>query len=80
AAHTARDSVTGADAVAARLHDPGLGVSAHAAFVHGMDLVLTACGAIALVTGVLAALFLPRRAAAAPTVAEGAAQRAESVA
>ncbi|QKW27676.1 MFS transporter [Streptomyces seoulensis] len=80
AAHTARDSVTGADAVAAWLHDPGLGLSAHTAFVHGMDLVLTACGAIALVTGVLAALFLPRRAASSPTVAEGAAQRAESVA
>ncbi|RAJ33243.1 EmrB/QacA subfamily drug resistance transporter [Kitasatospora sp. SolWspMP-SS2h] len=64
AAATARDSVAGADAVAARLHDPALSASAHGAFVHGMSWVLTACGAVALLAAVLAALFLPGRTAA----------------
>ncbi|SFF66022.1 drug resistance transporter, EmrB/QacA subfamily [Actinacidiphila alni] len=59
AADAARDSVTGADAVAARLHDPRLLSSAHDAFTHGMSLVLIACGAISLVAAVLAVLFLP---------------------
>ncbi|WP_333767934.1 MFS transporter, partial [Streptomyces sp. IBSBF 2435] len=62
AAAAARDSVSGADAVAARLHDPGLLASAHGAFVHGMSLALLVCGAIALVAAVLAAAFLPARA------------------
>ncbi|MEV5608074.1 MFS transporter [Streptomyces sp. NPDC052225] len=60
AADAARDSVGGADAVAGQLHLPGLADSAHAAFVHGMDLVLVACGALALVAAVLAAVFLPK--------------------
>ncbi|MCQ4209151.1 MFS transporter [Streptomyces longispororuber] len=60
AADAARDSVSGADAVAGQLHLPGLADSAHAAFVHGMDLVLAGCGALALLAAVAAALFLPR--------------------
>ncbi|MFD5721581.1 MFS transporter [Streptomyces sp. NPDC127036] len=80
AAHTARDSVSGGDAVASELHDAGLAVSAHEAFVHGMSLVLTACGTIALLAAVLAALFLPGRSTGSRTVAQSAVQHAESVA
>ena len=89
AADAARDSVSGADAVARQLHDAGLTASAHEAFVHGMNLVLMACGAMSLVAAVLAALFLPGRSATATavavpdvprTVADAAPQQAESVA
>jgi EmrB/QacA subfamily drug resistance transporter len=80
AADGARDSVSGGDAVAGRLHDAGLAVSAHEAFVHGMSLVLTACGAIALLAAVLAALFLPGRPTDSRAVAQSAVQHAESVA
>ncbi|MEU6376844.1 MFS transporter [Streptomyces sp. NPDC046909] len=79
AADAARDSVAGADAVAARLHDTGLVASAHEAFLHGMNLVLAGCGAIALLAAVLAALFLPDPAPCSRTVARSAAQHAESV-
>ncbi len=84
AADTARDSVSGADAVAARLHDAGLAATAHASFLHGMHLVLLACGAIAVLGAVLAAAFLPERApcsrTCSRTVARSAAQHAESIA
>jgi EmrB/QacA subfamily drug resistance transporter len=80
AADTARDSVSGADAVAAQVHDAALTVSAHGAFVHGMNLVLLACGAIALLGAVLAAAFLPGRTTCSRTVARCTAQHAESVA
>ncbi|MER5791750.1 MFS transporter [Streptomyces sp. NPDC001980] len=80
AADTARDSVSGANAVAARLHDTALTASAHASFVHGMNLVLAGCGAIALCGALLAALFLPGRSTCSRTVARSAAQPAESVA
>ncbi|CAG6396615.1 DHA2 family efflux MFS transporter permease subunit [Streptomyces cocklensis] len=63
-AAAARDSVSGAGAVAARLHDPGLLDSAHRAFVHGMSLAMLVCAAIALAAAVLAALFLPAKAPA----------------
>ncbi|MCX4762384.1 MFS transporter [Streptomyces sp. NBC_01275] len=75
AADAARDSVSGADAVAARLHDAALTASARGAFVHGMDLVLAACGAIALLGAVLAAAFLPGRTACSRTVARGCARK-----
>ncbi|RKE17708.1 MFS transporter [Streptomyces sp. TLI_171] len=61
AAATARDSVAAADAVARELGDPALLASAHGAFVHGMSQVLTACGAVAVLAAVLAAVFLPGR-------------------
>ncbi|MDF9814943.1 MFS transporter [Streptomyces sp. SPB162] len=61
AADAARDSVTGADAVAASTHDAALLASAHHAFLHGMSLVLVACGAIAILGAVLAAVHLPGR-------------------
>ncbi|MFC1432200.1 DHA2 family efflux MFS transporter permease subunit [Streptacidiphilus sp. N1-3] len=70
AAHSARESVTAAGAVAERLGDPALGTTAHAAFVHGMDLVLLFCGAVALLTALAAALRLPRRTAAPGPAAE----------
>lgn len=79
-ARAARDSVSGANAVAGRLHDPALAAHAHEAFVHGMNLVLVACGSIALLAAVLAALFLPGRSTCSRTVAGSAARHAESVA
>lgn len=80
AAHAARDSVSGADEVARQLHDTGLATSAHEAFVHGMNLVLTACGTISLLAAVLALLFLPGRSTCSRTVARSPREHAESVA
>jgi EmrB/QacA subfamily drug resistance transporter len=80
AADGARDSVAGANIVARQLHDPGLATSAHEAFVHGMSLVLTTGGAMALVTAVLAALFLPGRSTTARKVAAATPAQAESAA
>ncbi|KUN59989.1 multidrug MFS transporter [Streptomyces canus] len=80
ATDAARDSVSGADAVALQLHDAGLTASAHGAFVHGMNLVLVACGAIALLAAVLAARFLPGRSTCSRTVAGSVPEHAESVA
>ncbi|NJP43680.1 MFS transporter [Streptomyces sp. PRB2-1] len=59
----ARDSVSGADEVAARLARPDLTDTAHRAFLHGMGLALLVCCAIAVAGAVLAALFLPARSA-----------------
>ncbi|MEU9292022.1 MFS transporter [Streptomyces sp. NPDC048275] len=93
AADAARDSVSGADEVARQLQDTGLAVSAHEAFIHGMNLVLTACGVISLIAAVLAARYLPSRSttsrtsskssttsSASPKVAPTAPEHAESVA
>ncbi|MER6353067.1 MFS transporter [Streptomyces sp. NPDC001634] len=80
AADAARDSVSGADAVARQLHDAGLAASAHEAFVHGMNLVLAACGVIALLGAVLAAAFLPGRSTCSRTVARSVPDHAESIA
>ncbi|MFV0133950.1 MFS transporter [Streptomyces sp. HMX87] len=59
AAETARDSVSGAHAVAERLGLPSLARSADAAYVDGMGTVLVVCGIAALVTAALTALLLP---------------------
>jgi EmrB/QacA subfamily drug resistance transporter len=64
-AEIARDSVSAADGLAARLHDPALLASAHGAFIHGMDLVLLVCGLASIVAAGLAVAFLPK----APAVA-----------
>ncbi|MFF4350540.1 MFS transporter [Streptomyces sp. NPDC001530] len=80
AADAARDSVSGADAVAGQLHDTGLAASAHEAFVHGMNLVLTACGIISLLAAVLAAIYLPSRSTTSRKVAGAAPEHAESMA
>jgi EmrB/QacA subfamily drug resistance transporter len=60
AADTARDSVGGAAAVSDRLHDARLLASAQDAYVHGMDAVLAACAAAAVVVAVLVWAFQPR--------------------
>ncbi|MBC3842728.1 MFS transporter [Streptacidiphilus sp. 4-A2] len=59
AAHTARGSVSAAQAVADRLHDTALALSAHSAFVHGMTLVLLVCGGAAALSAVLIAVRMP---------------------
>ena len=66
AAAGARQSIFGAVAVAQQLHSPDLLDSARAAFVHGMDLALLASGCVAVVGGVLAAIFLPRASVTEP--------------
>jgi len=43
--------------------------SVRSAFVHGMDLMLWACGGIALLSALLALLFLSRQPAGADTAA-----------
>ncbi|MFI9821628.1 MFS transporter [Streptomyces sp. NPDC052013] len=59
AAEAARESLSGAHAVAGQLDLPALAASADAAYLDGMSLVLVVCGAAALVTAAVAALFLP---------------------
>jgi MFS family permease len=73
AAEAARESLSGAHAVAERLGLPALARSADAAYVDGMSLVLVVCGIAALVTALLVAAFLPnaRTAAVRGTVAGG---------
>lgn len=66
AAEAARESLSGAHAVAGHLDLPALARSADAAYVDGMSLVLVVCGIAALVTAVLTALFLPNPRPAAP--------------
>jgi hypothetical protein len=58
----AKSSVVAGVAVAKSLRSPALLSSAHSAFVQGMDTMLWACGGIALVSAILALVFLPRRA------------------
>jgi hypothetical protein len=58
-AHSARGSVSAAQAVADRLQDGALAASAHGAFVHGMDLVLLACGIGAALSAALIAWRMP---------------------
>ncbi|GAA1936602.1 MFS transporter [Kitasatospora viridis] len=62
AAHTARGSVSAAQAIARAANDPALALSARAAFVHGMDLVLLACGIGAVLSAALIAWRMPGRA------------------
>ncbi|MGC9535544.1 MFS transporter [Streptomyces sp. UG1] len=71
AADAARDSLSGAHAVAEQLGLPALARSADAAYVDGMTTVLVVCGIAALVTAALTALLLPNtRPAAEPPGAE----------
>jgi hypothetical protein len=58
-AHTARGSVSAAQAVSDKLHDTALAVSAHGAFVHAMDQVLLVCGAGAALSALLIAWRMP---------------------
>jgi MFS transporter, DHA2 family, multidrug resistance protein len=66
AADAARSSVVGGVRVARALGSPALLGSGRDAFVHGLDTMLWACGGIALVSAILALIFLPRRVAGAP--------------
>jgi EmrB/QacA subfamily drug resistance transporter len=59
AAHTARGSVSAAQAVADQLHDTALAASAHSAFVHGMTTVLLVCGIAAALSALLTAARMP---------------------
>ncbi|WP_202867609.1 DHA2 family efflux MFS transporter permease subunit [Kribbella pittospori] len=58
-ADAARDSASGAVAIAAHTNAPALAESAREAFVHGMSATLWTCSGIAAVGFVLALAFLP---------------------
>ena len=58
----ARESVTGAVALAGQLGDAALAATARAAYVDAMAAVLLACAGLAVVGAVLAAVLLPARA------------------
>jgi MFS transporter, DHA2 family, multidrug resistance protein len=60
-AAAAKNSVVAGVQVAHALRSVALLGSARSSFVHGLDTMLWACGGIALVSAVLALLFLPRR-------------------
>jgi hypothetical protein len=64
AAEIARDGVSGGVAVARQLDSAALLDSVHAAFIHGMNVALLACAALAVGGAVAAALRLPRHATA----------------
>ncbi|HEX9527042.1 MAG TPA: MFS transporter, partial [Streptosporangiaceae bacterium] len=79
AATAAKSSVVAGVGVAHALGSAGLLDSVRHAFVQGMDTMLWACGGIALVSAILALIFLPRRTDGAleVTQASGAQERAE---
>lgn len=70
-ADAARDSASGAVAIAAQTNSPTVAASAREAFVHGMNATLWTCCAVAALGLVLTVAFLPRRTGiAAPEPAE----------
>ena len=62
--HAARSSVAAGVGVAGNLHSAAALHAVRSAYVDGLDIMLWACGGIALAAALLAALFLPGRAAA----------------
>jgi len=68
AATSARSSVVAGVQVAHKLGSATLLDSARGAFVQGLDTMLWVCGGIALVSAVLALIFLPHRAEGVPAV------------
>jgi EmrB/QacA subfamily drug resistance transporter len=62
AASAVRSGISGGVAVAHDLGSPALLYSVSAAFVHGLDVMLWCCAAIALAAALLALAFLPRQA------------------
>ncbi len=79
AAATARNSVVAGVELAHTLHSAALLGSARSAFVTGLDAMLWVCAGIALVSAVLALIFLPRRAeGTGGTAAPGAGVAAEA--
>jgi EmrB/QacA subfamily drug resistance transporter len=61
AAGAVRSSVAGGVGVAHQLDSLALLDNVRDAFVHGMDIMLWACGGIALASAILALIFLPRQ-------------------
>ncbi|MFD5462768.1 MFS transporter [Kitasatospora sp. NPDC127059] len=59
AAHRAGKSVVAAEAVARETGRPALGAAAHAAYVHGMGVVLLVAGLVAVLSAVLVAARMP---------------------
>ncbi|WP_234434998.1 MULTISPECIES: MFS transporter [Streptomyces] len=59
AAHRAGESVVAADAVARAGGGPALSASAHAAYTHGMGVVLLVAGLVAVLSAVLVAARMP---------------------
>ena len=64
AASAVKDGVAGGVTVAHSLRSAALLDNVRVAFTHGMDIMLWACGGIALASAICALLFLPRRASA----------------
>ena len=71
AAAAAKSSVVGGVAVAQKTGSVSLLDSVRHAFVTGMDTMLWVCAGIALVSAILAVIFLPRRADGEAGQAEG---------
>jgi hypothetical protein len=65
AAEVVRSSVAGGVAVADATHSAALLLMTRSAFVHGLDVMLAVCAVIAIISALLALVFLPRRASAA---------------
>jgi DHA2 family multidrug resistance protein-like MFS transporter len=78
AAAAARSSVAGGVAVAHAAGSATLLSAVGTAYVHGMDVMLWVCAAIALVSALLGLAFLPRWAGSASAAAAGAAGEATS--
>jgi hypothetical protein len=80
AAAAAKSSVVAGVQVAHATGSAALLDSARSAFVQGLDTMLWVCAGIALVSAILALIFLPRRADGMPVVpvtGESGAQRAQ---
>jgi DHA2 family multidrug resistance protein-like MFS transporter len=65
-ANTAKSSVAAGVDVAHKLGSTAFLDNVRTSFVHGMDIMLWACGGIALASAILALIFLPRNSAGAP--------------
>ena len=73
-----RSSVAGGMSVARALRDvPAFADMVRTAYVHGMDIMLWACGGIALASAILALIFLPRHGEAAPAGVEDMTERVQ---
>jgi DHA2 family multidrug resistance protein-like MFS transporter len=62
----ARQSVAAGVGAATRLRSAQILENVRTAFTHGMDIMLITCGGIALLSAILAVMFLPRRAGLEP--------------
>src|ERR1700744_6421891 len=60
-AGAAKSSVAAGGTVAHAVHSAALLATVRSSFVHGLDIMLWVCGGIALVSAILAVVFLPRR-------------------